>query len=179
MSNWQNVVTVTELWADLQSQYPQLEEVELKINPRLRGSILGRCYHGPRESLTEAYRRPHRALTMVPVRIELAAYLVDQDVDQALDTLLHETAHALAPAGAKHGPAWKGWCRELGARPERCADRESTAHLRAPAHAKGPKWRWTCPECGTTDTRMKRAASLRRPRTHCRDGGPIVWQQLR
>jgi hypothetical protein len=179
MTDYRNACTVVELWADLQSQYPQLADVELKINPKLRGAILGRCFHGPRESLREAYSFPRRALTMVPVRIELAAYLVDQDVDQALDTLLHETAHALAPAGAKHNAVWKRWCVELGARPERCANREATAHLRAPAHAAGPKWRWTCPDCGTTDTRMKRAASLHKPRLHCRDGDPIVWQQLR
>jgi len=179
MSNWPNVVTVTELWEDLQAQYPQLEEVDLKINPKLRGAILGRCFHGPRETLREAYAHTHRPLTMVPVRIELAAYLVDQDVDQALDTLLHETAHALAPAGTKHGPAWKGWCRELGAVPERCATGDSTSNLRPPAHAKGPKWRWTCPTCDASDTRMKRAASLRRPRHHCVSGDPIEWVQLR
>lgn len=168
---------VLQLWADLQAQYPQLSECELKINPKLRGRILGRCFHGPRESLREAYRHPRRPLTMVPVRIELATYLVEQDGDQALDTLLHETAHALAPAGEHHGPRWKAWCVELGARPDRCASREATANLTTPG--PGPKWSWTCPTCDVTDTRRKRAASTWADRWHCRGGDPIVWTQLR
>lgn len=170
---------VLQLWADLQAQYPTLEEVELKINPKLRGRILGRCFHGPKETLRELYAigALHRQYTMVPVRIELAEYLVAQDGDQALDTLLHETAHALAPAGEHHGPRWKAWCRELGARPERCADVEYTKKLTRPG--PGPKWAWTCPTCDVRDTRMKRAASTWADRWHCRGGAPIVWEQLR
>lgn len=38
------------------------------------------------------------------------------------DTILHEIAHALAGLGAKHGPAWKEKCIEIGARPDEFAD---------------------------------------------------------
>lgn len=38
------------------------------------------------------------------------------------DTLLHEIAHALAGPYAKHGPAWKRKCVEIGAKPNEFAD---------------------------------------------------------
>lgn len=41
------------------------------------------------------------------------------EIEQILDTILHEIAHALTP-GAKHGYAWKRKCLEIGAMPERC-----------------------------------------------------------
>jgi hypothetical protein len=179
--NWKNAVTVVQLWDDLQKQYPQLAEVELKIKDSMRGSVLGRCRFGHAHSLSTLYREPALADTLVPVQIDLAAYLVDQNVDKALDTLLHETAHALAGSDAGHGPAWKAWCVELGAEPERCADARS-AGLVPPKSKKGPKWRWTCPTCGVTDTRMARARTMYQPRFHCqqRKGGePITWEQLR
>lgn len=34
-----------------------------------------------------------------------------------MNTILHETAHALAGPYAKHGPVWKAWARKLGADP--------------------------------------------------------------
>lgn len=41
--------------------------------------------------------------------------------NEVLDTLLHEIAHALAYVKNRckdHGPAWKRWCKVVGARPE-------------------------------------------------------------
>lgn len=40
------------------------------------------------------------------------------DEPEIMDTILHEIAHALAGPGAKHGPVWQRYCRELGCRPE-------------------------------------------------------------
>lgn len=38
--------------------------------------------------------------------------------EDALDTILHEVAHAIAGPGANHGPKWKRVAENLGARPE-------------------------------------------------------------
>jgi predicted SprT family Zn-dependent metalloprotease len=45
--------------------------------------------------------------------------------NEVLDTILHEIAHALAPEGAHHGWQWKMKAREIGAKPERCAGKET------------------------------------------------------
>lgn len=51
--------------------------------------------------------------------IKLSKPLVELNSEaQVLDTILHETAHALAGPTAKHGPEWKEMARKLGARPE-------------------------------------------------------------
>jgi predicted SprT family Zn-dependent metalloprotease len=42
------------------------------------------------------------------------------DEAQALDTVLHEIAHALVGPGHGHGPVWKAKAREIGARPKAC-----------------------------------------------------------
>jgi predicted SprT family Zn-dependent metalloprotease len=52
------------------------------------------------------------------------------------NTALHEIAHALAPRGAGHGPAWKAMAIKVGAEPKRCYD---------PSMKTPPgKWRATC-----------------------------------
>ncbi len=43
------------------------------------------------------------------------------DEAQVMDTLLHETAHALAGPEAGHGPLWKETARAVGASPEATA----------------------------------------------------------
>ncbi|QKJ18449.1 SprT-like domain-containing protein [Microbacterium hominis] len=48
-------------------------------------------------------------------RISVSRYLAARyDDDTNHQTLLHEVAHALAGAGAGHGPRWKALARELG-----------------------------------------------------------------
>ncbi|MGK3953901.1 SprT-like domain-containing protein [Microbacterium sp. I2] len=48
-------------------------------------------------------------------RISVSRYLAARyDDDTNHQTLLHEVAHALAGAGAGHGPRWKAVARELG-----------------------------------------------------------------
>jgi len=52
------------------------------------------------------------------------------------NTALHEIAHALAPRGAGHGPAWKAMAINVGAEPKRCYD---------PSMKTPPgKWRASC-----------------------------------
>ena len=41
-------------------------------------------------------------------------------IEETKDVVLHEIAHALAGSGHGHDYVWKGWCRKVGARPERC-----------------------------------------------------------
>ena len=42
-------------------------------------------------------------------------------IDKITDTIKHEIAHALAPRGSKHGPAWVAMCLVTGANPSRVA----------------------------------------------------------
>jgi predicted SprT family Zn-dependent metalloprotease len=66
---------------------------------------------------------------------------------QVKDTVLHELAHALAPRGSHHGPAWKRKCVEIGANPTRCYDEV----------VKQPRMKFTgtCPN-GHTSGRMRK-----------------------
>lgn len=48
--------------------------------------------------------------------------VVVTDWSQAVDTAMHEVAHALAGKKAKHGPIWKAMAQELGARPNAKAE---------------------------------------------------------
>ena len=60
----------------------------------------------------------------------------------AIDTLLHEVAHALAGYRAGHGPEWKRWAKKVGAKPKRCFDltREIQNKMDHKYHA-------ICPNC--------------------------------
>lgn len=49
-------------------------------------------------------------------------YSLESNRDTALDTILHEVAHALCGKGAGHGPVWKATARRLGADPTRCGN---------------------------------------------------------
>lgn len=56
-------------------------------------------------------------------------------LDETLDTILHECAHALVGPSHGHDWVWKAKALEIGARPERCS------------HGEGiePKWLLVCP----------------------------------
>ena len=49
-------------------------------------------------------------------------HAVNGDPREVRDTILHEIAHALAGAKARHGPAWKAVARRLGATPKARAE---------------------------------------------------------
>jgi len=64
--------------------------------------------------------------------IQLSArHAVTAERGDATDTILHEIAHALAGAGARHGPAWKAVATRLGARPRARAEESADARRRA------------------------------------------------
>lgn len=77
------------------------------------------------------------------------------DVSVIHDTILHEIAHALAGHAAGHGPRWKSVAREIGARPDRCAD---ASEVVAPA----ARWKGLCRVCGFEVPRHRLTASARR-----------------
>jgi len=83
---------------------------------------LGCCWYGKRK-----------------ITLAKANALVDTD-DEVLDTILHEIAHALVGGGAGHGPVWQAKCREIGAKPDRCAERTTDKPV--------GKYVATCKDCG-------------------------------
>ena len=58
-------------------------------------------------------------------------HAVTAEPRDATDTILHEIAHALAGANARHGPAWKAIATRLGARPRARAEESADARQRA------------------------------------------------
>lgn len=62
------------------------------------------------------------------------------DKENFIDTVLHEIAHALAPAREHHGRIWKKICIQIGCRPERCYNGE--------INEPEKKVVYTCPNCG-------------------------------
>jgi predicted SprT family Zn-dependent metalloprotease len=83
-------------------------------------------------------------------KISLSAKLVLlNDEAEVRDTILHEIAHALAPAGSNHGPKWKKIAQAIGCTGQRCYDHEVAA---PPAKFTG-----TCPTCRRTIYRHRRS----------------------
>jgi predicted SprT family Zn-dependent metalloprotease len=70
------------------------------------------------------------------------------DESQVRDTILHEIAHALAPARAGHGPAWKAIARSIGCAPERCYGDDVVMPQR--------KYIGVCPTCAAKVSRNRR-----------------------
>lgn len=105
-------------WESLKERY-SLDGWTLIINTRMT-SFLGRC----KTTLKE---------------IHVAKWVLDDvGLEQAINTLRHEVAHALTP-GDHHGRLWKRMCRELGANPSRTAD------LTRPNETY--RWIATCSRC--------------------------------
>lgn len=113
----------------------------------------------------------HGCCDFMARRISLSrpVYTIVANRDDALDTILHEVAHALAGwVVADHGSEWKAIAAQVGARPERCA----TATERVPF-----SWHGAC-RCG-----MERHGRHRRPSAgvyhRCRICGQRIswWRQ--
>lgn len=62
-------------------------------------NVLGSCYHGTKE-------------------IVISRRVIESDYVKAIDTAMHEVAHAVAGHEAQHGPAWQKIAVELGAAPK-------------------------------------------------------------
>ena len=64
-------------------------------------------------------------------------HAVNGDPREVRDTILHEIAHALAGAKARHGPAWKAVARRIGATPKaRAEESEESRASRQAAKAR-------------------------------------------
>jgi predicted SprT family Zn-dependent metalloprotease len=82
-------------------------------------------------------------------RISLSRHLAQLNSEaEVRDTILHEIAHALAPRGAGHGPAWKLLARSIGCTGQRCYGQD----VLRPA----PKYKGTCPSCRRVIYRHRR-----------------------
>ena len=83
-------------------------------------------------------------------KITLSRHLVAlNDEDQCRDTILHEIAHALAPAGCGHDWQWKATCRRIGARPVACYTLDEVVVPPAP-------WYLVCESCGIRIPRYRK-----------------------
>lgn len=93
-------------------------------------------------------------------RISLSAPLTRiHDEREVRDTILHEVAHALAGAKAKHGPAWREVAVRIGCSGRRCVDPSAPS-------IDGP-WVGSCPD-GHRTTRFRRPPGI----MSCRSCGP-------
>lgn len=110
--------TVTMLARELMSQHG-LHDWTFRISRAIR--TLGTCDHSTK-------------------MIEYSSHYLDQPWSEITDTILHEIAHALIPAKHGHDSVWKAKCREIGARPVRCA-----THITA--DPVKPKFYLQCPGC--------------------------------
>lgn len=138
---------VMDEWRRLRDEYCEhLLPVSIRWSKRMTRT-LGSC----------RYRRGPDG-TFRPFEVVMSHSILACGIEQALDTLRHEAAHAIAGRDAKHGPAWKAWARELGATPRACG--KLTAEQRQARAAMQPQAKWTirCTRCGAEDTRrsMKR-----------------------
>ena len=69
-------------------------------------------------------RESHRlgVCTYSTKEITISRKVILSDWAQAVDTAMHEAAHAIAGSAAGHGPRWKAMARELGATPKAKAE---------------------------------------------------------
>ncbi len=99
--------------------------------------------------------------------ITLSRHYVDLNIaerlDDVIDTILHEIAHALVGPSHGHDKVWKESCVAVGANPTRCYD---SAVVRMPAG----RWAATCNGCHKV---YRRHRPLRRGRwSYCTKCGP-------
>ena len=103
-------------------------------------------------------------------RIEIAEYYaLNSPRETVLDTLMHEIAHAIAGAAARHGPVWKAVAIRLGATPRACDSSPDTV-------IKPGDWQATCPACQKTVHRYKRPLTLSGYRCRCAAHSPLVFE---
>jgi len=92
-------------------------------------------------------------------------FAIEANRADALDTILHEIAHALAGADAGHGPWWRVNAMEVGARPERCH------YLATPKRVSG--------ECGCDRAHLRSTMPGSGRRFRCKTCGELVrWRRL-
>ena len=104
-----------------------------------------------KRQLGAAVTRYHpRTREVISQELRLSRYLVDlNDEDVVRDVILHEIAHIKAGPENGHNQVWKAWCLRVGAKPERCADKNSVNFVAAP-------FELVCSLCGNRNPRFKR-----------------------
>jgi predicted SprT family Zn-dependent metalloprotease len=90
-----------------------------------------------------SYHKKLISLSIYYVRLN-----IDSNLDDVIDTILHEIAHALIGPGMHHGPEWQEMACRVGARPVACYD---------VATVKMPEGQWVaeCKGCGKTFRRHR------------------------
>ncbi len=113
----------------------------------------------------------HYRTKVISLSRHYVALNVADRLDDVIDTVLHEIAHALTylqygPGGYGHGPEWQAICVRIGAKPERCYDSSVVAM---------PTGRWLacCPACGNEYRRHKRLALKHGRYSYCPPCGPV------
>lgn len=149
---WVRIGFLLDEWRRLQAAYPALAGWSLRVNPRL-SSTLGRA-------------TPNRQ------RIEVAAWLAAERPGEAINTLRHEAAHALAGRRAGHGPAWQAMAVRLGAAPSACS--QTVKYSETPNGRRPPRWEIVCPRCGVVGPARRRPRSTRLHRS-CRS--PVTYRE--
>lgn len=149
-----NLEKLREIWFDLKDSW-ELHGWKVVINPRYR-STLGRC--------------DWKTKTLY-----IAKWVLDESLDEAIETLLHEIAHAKAGPKNGHNRIWRVWCNRVGAKPVRCAD--VGISNKSPARTTPPKWLLVCMDCDQTWSRRRRTHRTYR-HNECRNAigkGEIRW----
>lgn len=102
--------------------------------------------------------------------IQLSSVLAKEvSLEESIDTILHEIAHALVGHAHGHDATWKRKCIEIGCRPERCGKRVALPRT----------WKGDCPTCDFSISRFKRLnASCPRCDKHFNPKNLIVWTKL-
>lgn len=100
-------------------------------------------------------------------KITLSKYLVElNSVEQVLDTILHEIAHALVGPGHNHDEVWRRCAIRIGCNGERCYNK----HNDNVVTPKG-KYQASCPNCHKVHHRHKQPkAHIRQSCGHCGNG---------
>lgn len=85
--------------------------------------------------------------------ITLSRYYIALNPDEVtLDTIRHEVAHAVAPAGASHGEEWKKEAIRLGAAPVACADGTTISPMGI--------FVGTCPKCNQISSKHREPENM-------------------
>lgn len=139
-------------------------------------SILGQCrYKTPVFNWDGSYNAERSSVLFRFSTI----WMEHASLEESMDTILHEIAHAIAGPRARHGAEWKAVARSLG-----CSTK-ATSNAKIPAEKKEEihKWKGTCPNGHTTFadrlTRKGRTKSCAKcsPRYDARY--IFTWEQLR
>lgn len=135
MSKHEMRQAIMDEWRALRSEHAELLGVSIRFSKRMTRT-LGSC------RFKRQYGAPAKCFEVV-----ISESLLACGLEQVIDTLRHEAAHAIAGVEAKHGPVWKATARRLGATPKACGTL-SAAQREARAAETKPRYTLRCARCG-------------------------------